>query len=404
MSISKWLLDPTTPHRAVGNLVHRRWAQIQRGEYEVCLALRRLFGDNVHRHEGFSRFADYAEQRYGIPGKLADLFCFIAGHLARLPKTRAALECGDLTYTKAREFVRIATPDDEAKWIEYAMGHTNRDLERRCERARRGTDRDEKKVVSRLTPTQVQTTRKARETVMKDLGKPVREDQLLHVLSDLFVNSGGLFGNSGSPDESTTPTEDRRALPYLTINLCPQCTHAYVPVPGENLRVPVEDWFEALKAGAEVHDLVADLMCDCEGVKHRRDRCPHPAPEAPHPEAPKSRYIPAEVRRRIEARDGHRCRRPGCANPVPLEASHLKPYRDGTPPTPGNLVQHCATCNDLIETGRLKVEGSAPLEQYYLASGEYIGHGFDPAPHVGKRGRAQPRGDADPPGSSSDAA
>ena len=73
------------------------------------------------------------------------------------------------------------------------------------------------------------------------------------------------------------------------------------------------------------------------------------------------------VRRRIEARDGHRCRVPGCGNPIPLEQSHLKPFRDGTPATPENLAQHCSTCNVLIETGRLRVEGEAPLERYYRA-------------------------------------
>ena len=334
MSISTWLLDPTTPHRAVGNLVSRRWQQVQNGEYEICIALRRLHRDNVHRHEGFSRFADYADQKFGIPGKLADLFCFLAGHFERLPKTRAALECGDLTYTKAREFVKIATPTDEETWIEYAKTHTNRDLERRCERARRGTDEDRKKVVSRLTPAQVQTAREAREKAMKDLGKSVPEDQLLSVLSNLFVNSGGLFSTEETGPEPANDPSGRSAAkagPYLTINLCPQCTHAHVPTPGENLRVPVEEWFEALKNGAEVHDLLSDLFCDCEDVKHRRDLCPHahsrPAPSRPASSqaapggasAPKSRHIPVDVWRRVEARDGHRCRRPGCANPVPLE-------------------------------------------------------------------------------------
>jgi len=41
VSISTWLLDPTTPHRAVGNLVSRRWQQVQNGEYRICIALRR---------------------------------------------------------------------------------------------------------------------------------------------------------------------------------------------------------------------------------------------------------------------------------------------------------------------------------------------------------------------------
>ncbi|MEN8149693.1 MAG: hypothetical protein ABFS86_07705, partial [Planctomycetota bacterium] len=66
-SVSTWLMDPATPHRAVSRLVRRRWSQVQRGEYELSMALRRLYRDNVHRGAGHARFADYADQHFGIP-------------------------------------------------------------------------------------------------------------------------------------------------------------------------------------------------------------------------------------------------------------------------------------------------------------------------------------------------
>jgi hypothetical protein len=391
MSISSWLLDPKTSHGAVADHLRRRWHQVQNGEYEIAIALRRLFEDNLHRHEGFSRFEDFAESRFGMKDRLAGCFLNLGKHLARLPETRAALEAGDLTYTKAREFVPIASRADEGRWIEFARTHTNRELEREVTRARHGTEHDETEVRSRLRPAEVQVVRKAREIVMKKLEKPVPDAELLPVMAELFV--AGAAASGESPPAATV----RSPTPYLTINLCPECTRTYVPVPGENLRVPVVDWFEALKAGAEVHDLVADLLCDCEGVKHRRDRCPHEAGRTRSGEPPKSRHVPVEVRKRVEARDGHRCRVPGCRNRVPLEKSHLKPFRDGTPPRPENLAQHCATCNVLIETGRLVVEGEAPLERYYRANGEFVGHGFDPAPHVGNSVRASRKDGADPP-------
>jgi hypothetical protein len=379
---------------------------VQRGEYELSVALRRLYRDNVHRHGGHARFADWAEHEFGIPGKLADLFCFIGRHLERLPKTRDALERGELGYTKVREFVKLATKDDESRWIEFATTHTNRELEREVLRARGGTAAEETKVVTRLSPEQVQTTRKAREKMMKVVGCSVPADQLLPKLAEAFVESPGLFAAATDSDESTA-TPASKSTPYLTINFCCECSTTYVPVPGENLRVPFEDWVTALADGAEVHDIVADFLCDCdgEGVRHRRDRCPHGARRDPAAATePSSRHIPAAVRRHVEARDGHRCRRPGCGNPVAMEMSHLKPFRDGTPPTAEFLAQHCATCNDLIETGRLRVEGEAPLEQYWLAgagepmAAEYLGYGFDPAPHVGKPGSSAREGGAAPIG------
>ena len=64
------------------------------------------------------------------------------------------------------------------------------------------------------------------------------------------------------------------------------------------------------------------------------------------------------------------------------------------------LGQQCATCNDLVEVGRLRIQGEAPFEKYYLADGTFLGHGFDPepAPHVGKSGRLAPERVCDPPG------
>ena len=62
------------------------------------------------------------------------------------------------------------------------------------------------------------------------------------------------------------------------------------------------------------------------------------------------------------------------------------PYRDGTPPTEEYLRQHCATCNDLIETGRLRVVGLAPFERYYDPDGNLLGFGYSRSdPHVGTR-------------------
>jgi hypothetical protein len=175
---------------------------------------------------------------------------------------------------------------------------------------------------------------------------------------------------------------------------------AWVPVPGVKLRVKTRDWLEELRNGAEVFDFLPDLLCDCEEVKHRRDRCPQW--KAPEGEPALVRYRPAALRRYIEARDGHRCRVPGCSNPLPLEDGHLGvPFRDGAPMAPPFLGQMCAAHNRMIETGALRVEGYAPFERYYLADGTFLGRGNDPTPrvrgdpHVGRRGK---RGQGEPPG------
>jgi len=146
----------------------------------------------------------------------------------------------------------------------------------------------------------------------------------------------------------------------------------------------------------QYREFITKFLCDC-GENHRRDMCPEYRPSKGP--APTSRHVPAAVRRRIEARDGFRCRTPGCENPVPLQASHLKPFRDGTPMTEEFLCQHCAGCNDLIEAKKIKIEGEAPLERYYRPDGSFRGYGFDHRafPHVGPDGRLIREATGDPP-------
>ncbi len=137
----------------------------------------------------------------------------------------------------------------------------------------------------------------------------------------------------------------------------------------------MREWVKAVQEGAQIVDLTDHYFCDCEGEKHRRDRCPNWKPT----EAPPAtrRYIRAEWERMIQARDGFVCRAPGCENEVPLHNSHLESYCDGTPATPENMRQHCANCNQLIENGNLRVVGMAPWERYYDAKGNFLGYGYD---------------------------
>ena len=385
MSVSAILLDPTTPLKYVAEQARDRWAEVQTAEYEICVAMRRLFDANAHRGSGKSRFVDWAERKLGIPAKLAGLFSFLGSHFERLPLTRQALEDGRITYTKAREFMKLALPEDEAEWIDYATSHTNRELERKAERTRRGTEEDVTTIPSQVTPEEKQIVRMAREKAMKEDDEPVSEGKLLTKLATKYLE-GPLFGavttaDSETSDEDPKPMPRAKLQPYCSVQICPCCLHTWVPVPRENLRVPFTDWIKALKNGAEVVDLTDHFLCDCEGDRHRRDQCPNRKPTTGP--KPANRHIPAPVRKIIEARDGFRCRTPDCGNPVPLEMGHMTPYCEGTPTLPEHIGMQCEACNKMILTGALQVSGEAPFEKYHLKDGTFLGYGFDPYSHVG---------------------
>ncbi len=394
-------LDPAVPVRRVEEAVAEDWSRLTRSEFRLALGLRRLYRDYAHRRDGRGRFVDWAEDRFGVPAKLASTFSFLGEHFERLPVLRAAVEAGEVAWTKAREFAALATEKDVAEWIAYAKGHTNRELERRLA-DRQGEPA--KQISVPLTATQVQEVRRAREILTRETKKPVAERDLLPTMSKMLAEGTLVLAGKGPAAAPAKPVR-----PYLSMNLCVNCLDTWIPIPGENLRIPIEQWLAELKAGATVVDLLSQYLCDCPDVKHRRDRCPHRRPPL-RPVADASRYVREEDLRIIEARDGGRCSTPGCGGCGPLDLGHLRPFREGYPAVPANLRQQGSVCNQMIESGRLLVTGEAPFEEYRTASGEYLGIGYDPRrrrapepesagpenPHVGngKEGREKAPGGA----------
>ncbi|MEN8152280.1 MAG: hypothetical protein ABFS86_20855, partial [Planctomycetota bacterium] len=303
MKLSDRLLDPATDHDFVDRCVRDQWGRRERATLYLCVALRRLYRDNVHRASACSMFSDYVEQTFGIPGKLAWTFSQLGEHLERLPVTRAAMERGDVGYTKVREFATFVDVRSEREWVDFARHHSNRELEHRV-REHHGSLTGkpyvpEAKVRSKLTPKGAQAVRAVQEKLTKDLDRPVKKEEMLELLSVSALEAPVAV----SAEE---PAPAKPVGPYLAIHLCPSCAGTWVPTPGENLPVSVDEWVESFRAGAPVVNLMGHDLCECSGAKHRADLCPERrAPDGP---AASSRHVPVEVRRQVEARDGFRCR------------------------------------------------------------------------------------------------
>ena len=77
-------LDPAVPVRRVEEAVAEDWRRLARCEFRLALGLRRLYRDYAHRRDGRGRFADWAEDRFGVPAKLASTFSFLGEHFERL--------------------------------------------------------------------------------------------------------------------------------------------------------------------------------------------------------------------------------------------------------------------------------------------------------------------------------
>ena len=86
---------------------------------------RRLFEER-----GFSSLGDYAMELCGIKPRKARYLVLVAKRLERLPAIRDAFDSGALSWTKAREITKVATPANEAEWLERARVLSNRELEK----------------------------------------------------------------------------------------------------------------------------------------------------------------------------------------------------------------------------------------------------------------------------------
>jgi hypothetical protein len=84
----------------------------------------RLVAARAWERLGFARLADYARERTGLSARQVQDLAHVDGALARLPAVEAAFVAGALSWTKARLLCRVATAEDEGRWVRYAQGVT----------------------------------------------------------------------------------------------------------------------------------------------------------------------------------------------------------------------------------------------------------------------------------------
>ena len=94
--------------------------EARRAEAELAEGLLEVQRRRLFRKLGYARIGDYAEAELDLTrAKTKDLL-EIAARAPRLPAIGRAFREGELCWTKARQLVRIATPETEEAWIAKA--------------------------------------------------------------------------------------------------------------------------------------------------------------------------------------------------------------------------------------------------------------------------------------------
>ena len=74
-------------------------------------------------------------------------------------------------------------------------------------------------------------------------------------------------------------------------------------------------------------------------------------------EMPRSRYVPAEVRREVHQRSRRRCEVPGCTNHVFRQLAHIDDHGEGGDREASNLLDLCSLHHLLFDAGRIRFAG-----------------------------------------------
>ena len=331
---------------SLGDAIAELSARIQAATYEL-LVLIREFDERCGWNNGFLSCAHWLNWRTGLALGAAREKVRVARALADLPLLSAAMQRGQLSYSKIRALTRVATPASERSLLDFARCGTASHVERlvrawrRVDRAaeavedrRRHESRhlrtwidDDGMVVlrGRLTPEvgavveraiEAATERLRTEAAGVDLATGEvtagqRRADALGVIAESALAADLACGNSGDRYQVVVHVDTQVLADDATAGQSALEDGPYVPA-GTSRR----------------------LACDAATVHMR-----HGPEGAVLDVGRKTRTIPPAIRRALTARD-HRCRFPGC-DARHCDAHHVHHWSDGGATRLDNLVLLC---------------------------------------------------------------
>jgi len=291
----------------------------------------------LYRRLGYSSINQYAKVELKFCKTRTGDFVQLARKLEKLPAVRESVENGALGYTKAREIVKVATPETEEGWVAAAQDCSRRELERKVAVAKKR---------ARSNPDQAELMPAANDLNVPPAAPPVRltvemtseQFALYEVLLERLHKQGPLGGRpemlleamaelvaarSETADQKAPRGALRGALtsgpPFqVHIHQCPDCSKATVSTSKGELVVG--------------QDVVERALCDSQ---------------MDEPGKRNTATIPPAIRRKVLARDRHCCRAPGCGHTRFLEVHHIRSRADGGGNDLENLITLCSACHRL---------------------------------------------------------
>ena len=303
--------------------------QRRAAEHTAARLLRQVVDESLHHALGYASIYDYAEQALDLSVRQARGLMQIGGMVPSLPALDAAFAAGTISWTKARELIRVITPETDAAWVAAATENTSRTLEAMVSKSQVG----EAPRALNDDPRGSARTRFVVEMEASDAA-------MLRDALALLRAQAGLHG---------VEMDEGSALAAMAQRVIFDAEGDAAPI-AERYRVIVTrcpDCGDAHAADAEVSETVAaQAACDAEVVNLR------PGPGHGH----LTRTIPPAIRRAVLHRDGTRCAVAGCRCRLWLDVHHLRSRAAGGTHEEANLVTLCALHHRRVHDGLLALE------------------------------------------------
>lgn len=293
--------------------------------------------------------------------------------LEKLPKVSAAMERGEISYSKVRAITRVATPENEHYFLMIALNGTAHHVETLVRIYRRSTEAEE-------------LSREHQQQMNREVRYHWDDDGSLVLRARLPADVGALVlkaleravPETSSPDRPDPRTYADGYIPPDSIDL-PSYAHkradalavicesfvahgAQSMSGGDRHQVVIHVSAETLQAGAghqcELEhgpavsaETVRRLACDASLVTIVENDKGEPLSVGR-----KTRSIPPALQRALNSRDKGCCRFPGCTHKKYTDAHHIHHWANGGETKMSNLVTLCRFHHRKVHEGLVVVQ------------------------------------------------
>lgn len=291
--------------------------------------------------------------------------------LEKLPQVSAAMERGEVSYSKVRAITRVATPENELYFLQIALHGTAHHVETLVRAYRRATEAEELSrehqqqmnrgvnyqwyddgslILKVRLPADVGAlVLKALELAIPETSSPVPPDPRTY--TDGFIPS----------DSIDRPSPSHKRADALAVIFESFLAHgAEAMRGGDRHQIVVHVSAETLKAGGgccEIEDgpaIAAEtarrLACDASVVAIVENEKGEPLSVGR-----KTRSIPPALQRALNSRD-QGCRVPGCTHKKYTDAHHIQHWAHGGETKMSNLVTLCRFHHRKVHEGEVVVQ------------------------------------------------